>query len=58
MLITSKVDKNKYKNIILKNGIKILLISNENYTKSSCCLSVRVGSYDEPVEYPGLAHFL
>lgn len=58
MIITSKVDKNKYHSLVLDNKIKVLLVSNPEYTKSSCSLSVRVGSLDEPEEYPGLAHFL
>lgn len=44
--------------IRLKNGLEAYLISDPDVEKSSAAMTVRVGSWDEPKEYPGLAHFL
>ncbi|KAI5152334.1 insulysin [Enteropsectra breve] len=58
MLETNATDSNQYKALILDNGVKALLISNPEFTKSSCAVSVGIGSYNDPHEHPGLAHFL
>lgn len=42
----------------LPNGIEAFLISDPKADKSAASLSVKVGSWDDPEEYPGLAHFL
>lgn len=44
--------------IRLENGLEALLISDPNADKSAVALSVRAGSWEDPVEYPGIAHFL
>lgn len=58
MIRKSTVDNNVYLHKILSNGINVLLVQNPEFTKSSCALSVEVGSLDEPADCPGLAHFL
>ena len=42
----------------LPNGINVLLVSDSDSAHSGCALSVNAGSYDEPNEVSGLAHFL
>jgi len=42
----------------LSNGLEALLISDPNTPQSGGVLTVEVGSWSEPDEYPGLAHFL
>lgn len=62
----SNNDYRKYRIISLSNGIKTLLISdikpphiNGNGTQlAAAALSVNIGSFSDPVEVPGLAHFL
>ena len=54
----SPLDKNKYRHITLKNGITILLISDSKTDKSAVAVDVNAGSFLEPDEWPGLAHFL
>lgn len=54
----SLVDFNDYSSFQLKNKIKVLLIRNPMLTKTSCALSVKKGSMDEPMSTPGLSHFL
>ncbi len=44
--------------IQLKNGLEAYLISDPNTDQSAAVLTVSAGSWDDPVEYPGLAHFL
>ncbi|NGX64005.1 MAG: Protease 3 [Candidatus Anoxychlamydiales bacterium] len=41
----------------LSNGIKVYVISDKNADKSAAALSVFTGSFDDPKEYPGMAHF-
>lgn len=43
--------------IRLDNGLEALLISDPNATSSAAALSVETGSWHDPAEYPGMAHF-
>jgi insulysin len=54
----STLDTNQYKYIVLKNGLKLLLISDKSTDKSGCSLCVNIGSFDEPESVSGLSHFL
>jgi secreted Zn-dependent insulinase-like peptidase len=49
-------DKRNIKGIILKNGIKVVLVSDSKINKSACCVGVKAGHYDD--EFAGCAHFL
>ncbi len=42
----------------LKNGIKYILINNKNLERTFVTISINVGSFHNPKEYDGLAHFL
>ena len=53
----SKSDTLTYTLKILKNGMKCLLISDPETTKSAASMSVNIGSLLDPKEYQGLAHF-
>ena len=58
-----KINKPKFdnKNIIggkLNNNIKYILINDNNLDKSYVSVSINVGSYNNPKNYEGLAHFL
>ena len=48
----------KVEKIKLRNGIKVLLISDTQASQSGAALAVHVGSWKDPQEYPGMAHFL
>lgn len=48
----------KIRKLRLSNGLEALLISDPNTPQSGGVLSVEVGSWSDPDEYPGLAHFL
>ncbi len=42
----------------LANDLRVLLISDPNLDVSAAALSVKAGSWDDPKQHPGLAHFL
>ena len=48
----------EYRKIILDNDLKVILVSDPSYNKSSASMNVGVGSLSDPKEYQGLAHFL
>lgn len=52
----SPEDKNSYKLYKLSNKITLFAVQNKDFTHSSLGLSVRVGSYEDPVGLEGLAH--
>ena len=54
----SKNDTNEYRDILLNNGLKVVLISNSEIEESTAVMSVGVGYFNDPKEYMGLAHFL
>ena len=57
-VITSPSDNRDYLAYQLKNGLRVLLISDPDTDKSAAALDVRVGSGSDPEERPGLAHLL
>ena len=57
-IVKSPNDKRDYRYLELTNGLKVLLISDVAADKSAASLSVYRGSFDDPLERPGLAHFL
>jgi insulysin len=57
LLNPSLVDR-KVEKIRLKNGINAYLISDPETKQSAAGLAVEAGSWQDPKEYPGMAHFL
>lgn len=41
----------------LANGLKVYIISDKKADKSAAAIGVLSGSWDDPVQYPGMAHF-
>lgn len=56
--VKSPNDERDYRYLELDNGLKALLISDTKADKSAAALSVYRGSFDDPEDRPGLAHFL
>jgi len=57
-LIKSKNDKLAYKAIQLENKLKCVLISDPLTEKCAAVMNVASGSFEDPKDFPGLAHFL
>ena len=57
-IIKSPNDTRDYRFLILPNGLKLLLISDAKADKAAAALAVYRGSFDDPLDRPGLAHFL
>ena len=51
-------DTNQYRYLELPNELKVVLIYDQDSEKSAASLSVSRGSFHEPDEFPGLAHFV
>jgi secreted Zn-dependent insulinase-like peptidase len=52
------IDSREYRFLALANGVRVLLVADAQADKSAASLLVESGSYDEPADRPGLAHFL
>lgn len=57
-VIQSPYDTRSFKTFTLPNQLKVLLISDPEAEKAAASLDVAVGSGANPLEIPGLAHFL
>ena len=57
-VVKSPVDNRDYRYVVMENGLKALLISNPDTDKSAAAVDVNVGSYQDPDNRLGLAHFL
>ncbi len=57
-LIKSENDKRQYEYFVLKNSLRVLLVSDPHADKAAAALDVNVGSGNDPKTRQGLAHFL
>ncbi len=55
---TPALSERKTAKIRLNNGLEAFLISDPGVHKSAAALGVEAGSWQDPKEYPGMAHFL
>ncbi len=51
-------DEKAYRYVVLPNALRVLLVSDPDTDVAAASLTVLRGYYNEPPEYPGLAHFL
>jgi len=51
-------DFKKYQSLTLDNGLRILLVHNEETDKCAAALAVNAGHFNDPKDRQGLAHFL
>lgn len=58
LIIKSPNDTRSYESIVLKNQLQVLLISDSTIESAGAAISVGVGSFQNPKELPGLAHYL
>jgi hypothetical protein len=54
----SAEDQRAYRFVTLHNGLRAVLVSDPNTTKSAAAIDVGNGYLSDPAELPGLAHFL
>ncbi len=57
-ILTPTLSERKTAKIRLANGLEAYLISDPGVHESSAALAVEAGSWQDPKEYPGMAHFL
>ncbi|MFT5709173.1 MAG: insulysin, partial [Oceanospirillaceae bacterium] len=57
-IIKSPNDARLYETFTLANKLQVLVISDPDTDKAAASLNVSIGSADNPVNRPGLAHFL
>ncbi len=57
-MLSSPNDHRQYRYITLNNALRILLIKDEQASRSAAALSVNVGHFSDPPHREGLAHFL
>jgi len=57
-LIKSENDQRSYRRLTLKNDLDVLLVSDPNADKAAVALDLYMGSYQNPDNTEGLAHFL
>ena len=55
---TSDNDPWNYRGLELSNEMLVVLISHPNIDKAAAALDVSIGSLADPLEVPGIAHFL
>lgn len=54
----SPLDNRQYYYSVLANDLKVIVVSDPNAKTTGVTLVVNAGSFDEPKEFPGLAHLL
>jgi len=57
-ILTPALAKRKTAKIRLSNGLQAYLVSDPAVHESAAALAVEAGSWQDPKEYPGMAHFL
>lgn len=57
-LLSPALKDRKSLKLQLDNGLQVLLVSDPRAEQSSAAMVVQTGSWEEPNEHPGLAHFL
>lgn len=55
--VKPKADSRSYQYHMLPNGLAVLNIQDRNSTEMAMSMAVRAGSFDDPENLPGLAHF-
>ncbi|XP_065827904.1 insulin-degrading enzyme-like [Oscarella lobularis] len=56
-VIKSPEDGSLYRGLVLKNNLKVLLVSDPSTDKAAAAMDVHSGHMNDPIEIPGLAHF-
>ena len=54
---SSELDRRSFRGLQLPNGLRVLLCSDPDAARAAASMNVAAGSMNNPVEWPGLAHF-
>lgn len=54
---SSALDDREYRAFTLQNGLSVLLVSDPSSDKAAAAMDIAVGTFSDPPELPGLAHF-
>lgn len=57
-VLTPSLAQRKTQKLRLKNGLEVYLVSDPKVDLSGAMISVKAGSWEDPADLPGLAHFL
>ncbi|MBS0623176.1 MAG: insulinase family protein [Verrucomicrobia bacterium] len=57
-IVTPSLKERSIRKLKLDNGLEALLISDPGTTQSGAALAVNIGSWDDPAQRPGMAHFV
>jgi insulysin len=57
-ILTPALSERKTAKIRLSNGLEAYLVSDPGVHQSAAAIAVEAGSWQDPKEYPGMAHFL
>lgn len=56
-IVKRLLDEREYRTLTLPNGLRVLLVSDAAATRAAAAVDVHVGSFSDPPQLPGLAHF-
>ncbi|MCL1122860.1 insulinase family protein [Shewanella seohaensis] len=51
-------DHRQYRYLVLDNALRVLLVEDLDASQAAASMAVAVGHFDDPVDRPGMAHFL
>lgn len=57
-ILNPALEGRRVEKLVLGNGLKVYLISDPGVDQSAAGVAVEAGSWEDPKEYPGMAHFL
>jgi len=57
-ILNPALEGRRVEKLLLDNGMQVYLISDPGADQSAAGVAVEAGSWEDPVEYPGMAHFL
>lgn len=57
-IVVSEFENREFQAYQLDNGLQVLLVSDPGREKAAAAMNVAVGSWSDPDEIPGMAHFL
>lgn len=56
-IVKKPTDMRQYQALLLPNKLRVLLVSDKSSNRGAAALDVHVGSFSDPTDIPGLAHF-